>query len=154
MGAVLKMPAANPKTIDVLVKEIRTHLYDAKGAESKYQKHRLTAGQKLLELRARIEAGEAGDGVSWWEWFASADISRSRKDAEKLMRMARSDDPEAAHEAEKTETRERMKTSRGAHVRSSEDEYDIVSHAMNLVAKMSEEEREEFNTKYMEKYDV
>lgn len=151
MGAVIKMGAAT-KTIDILVKEIRTHLYDAKGAESKYQKHRLAAGQKLLELRARVEAGEAGEGVSWWEWFEAADISRSRKDAEKLMRMARADDPDAAHEAEKSERRERH--AQMERRRSIDEEYDIVSHAMNLVAKMSEEEREEFNTRYTEKYNV
>lgn len=153
MGAVLKMPTA-AKTIDALVKEIRTHLYDAKGAESKYQKHRLTAGQKLLELRARVEAGEVGDGVSWWEWFETADIGRGRRDAERLMKMARSDDPDAAHEAEKAESRGAYQKRRDINVGSDSEEYDIVSHAMNLVGKMSEEQREDFNTEYMEKYHV
>lgn len=153
MSVVVRLQS--PKTIDGLVKEIRLHLYDAKGAKAKLEKHRLVAGQKLLELRSRIEAGEAGEGVSWWEWFETADIGRGRKDAEKLMRLAKADDPEAAYEEDKKRVREAVKQGRdGVYVNSKDAEYDIVSHAMNLVAKMSEEERAEFNTRYTEKYDV
>jgi hypothetical protein len=49
----------------------------------------LAAGAQLLALRARIEAGECGD-VDWWEWF-DANVRHSRKDAEKLMRIAEAD---------------------------------------------------------------
>lgn len=150
MTNVVALKEAN--SIDKLVAEIRGHLYDAKGAETKFNKHRLAAGQKLLALRKRIEAGEAGE-VTWWEWFETADIGRSRRDAEKLMRMAGADDPDEAHETEKREARERMQNVRTANVRRME-EYDIVEDALNLVAKMSEEERERFDATYMETYHV
>lgn len=148
---------AAPDPIQKLITEIRGHLYDAKGAQAKFDKHRLAAGQKLLALRRRVEAGEVGEGVSWWAWFETADIGRSRKDAEKLMRMASSDDPEAAAIDERDRNREakREHRERAAEVsgrQESYEEYDIVGHAMNLVAKMSEEQREQFDETYMEKY--
>jgi hypothetical protein len=93
-------------------------LYDAKTLQGRANKHRVQAGQKLLELRQRIEAGEEGD-VAWWDWFETQDIVRSRKDAEKLMRIASAEDPEAALEDDNAKARERMRKLRdGANVRS------------------------------------
>lgn len=151
------IPIQGPLPIESLVVKIREHLVDAQNAQSKFDKHRLLAGQKLVELRERVEAGEVGEGINWWEWYGTQ-FTRSRKDAEKLMRMARSDDPEAAAESEKSQRRENMQRLRdGAHVGSNEEpdsEYDIVGHAMNIVAKMTEEERERFDASYTEKYHV
>jgi hypothetical protein len=42
----------------------------------------------LLELRTRVDA-EGGD---WWKWQIGK-FDRSRKDMEKLMRMASADEP-------------------------------------------------------------
>jgi hypothetical protein len=97
---------------------------DVTRAQSNLNKKRLVAGLRLRELRARIEAGEVGD-VSWWAFYDQhlAQV-RSRTDAEKLMRMAGADDPEAALEVERTEAKERMRKHRavaakdGANVRS------------------------------------
>ena len=61
-------------------------MYEATNHQVSMNRHRLAAGQHLLALRKRIEAGECGD-VGWWQWYA-ANVDRSRKDAEKLMRMA------------------------------------------------------------------
>ena len=80
------------------------HIYDADNAEARCLKHRLAAGQKLLSLRQRIEAGEEGD-VAWWDWFEKQDIGRGRKDCEKLMRIASADDPEAALVEDREKTR-------------------------------------------------
>jgi hypothetical protein len=55
---------------------------------------RLRAAQILLELQNRVKAGEAGD-VTWWKWFGQ-NSNRSRKDAEKLLKIARAPDPKAA----------------------------------------------------------
>src|SRR5262249_13144772 len=109
-------------------------------AESNLDKKRLAAGQRLLELRARIEAGEAGP-ISWWTFYEQ-DLARfrSRKDAEKLMRMAAADKPEAAFGAERVEAKERMQRHRaenaGANVRSIQcdqhgegDDYDALTEA-------------------------
>jgi hypothetical protein len=49
-----------------------------------------------------IEAGEVGD-VSWWAFYDQ----HLATDAEKLMRMAGADDPEAALEVERTEAKDR-----------------------------------------------
>jgi hypothetical protein len=53
--------AVKLKPIADVVVQIRGHLYDANNAEARCIKHRLAAGQKLLSLRQRIEAGEEGD---------------------------------------------------------------------------------------------
>jgi hypothetical protein len=55
--------------------------------------HRLDAGRMLLELRQRVEA-EGGD---WWKWQRGK-FGHSRKDIEKLMPLARANNPEAAIE--------------------------------------------------------
>jgi hypothetical protein len=57
--------AAREKPIAEVVVEIRRHLHGAACAEARRIKHRLAAGQLLLRLRQRIEAGEEGD-VAWW----------------------------------------------------------------------------------------
>ena len=62
-------------TLATAVTAIRRHMYEATS-------HQVS----MNALRKRIEAGECGD-VGWWQWYA-ANVDRSRKDAEKLMRMA------------------------------------------------------------------
>ena len=102
------------KSIELLVVEIRGLMLDVESAESNLGKKRLVAGQRLLELRHRVEAGEAGD-ASWWDFYDQHLAQfRTRKDAERLMRMAASDGAEAAFEAERTEARERMQKHRAA----------------------------------------
>jgi hypothetical protein len=98
-------PRAAPKTesIETLVIEIRGLMLNVTVAERDLNKKRLSAGQRLLELRARIEAGEAGD-VSWWPW-AEEHIQRSRRDMEKVMAIAMAPDPEAAAETERERNR-------------------------------------------------
>lgn len=147
------MSTGHNQTIEMLVADIRAHLLDAQGAETKFRKHRLAAGQKLVELRGRVEKGEAGDGVNWWEYY-EARFSRSRKDAEKLMQMAKADDPEAAEEEARTKNNEQHRNRRAADVRGrteSQDE-DVVDHALHLVEEMDAEERQRFDAVYMEKY--
>ena len=70
------------------------------------------AGRMLLQLRKRIEAGEAGE-TTWWHWY-SANFTRSRRDAEKCMAMASSENPEAALERERQRAREGMREYRAA----------------------------------------
>ena len=66
---------------------------------------RISAGKQLVELKARIDAGEAGKNVKWWAWYAENFKNRSRRDASKVMALARSDDPEAAAEEERAKNR-------------------------------------------------
>jgi hypothetical protein len=58
--------------------------------------------QRTGGLRTRVEA-EGGD---WWKW-QTGKFDRSRKDMEKLMRLASSEDPEAAVEDERTKQKAR-----------------------------------------------
>jgi hypothetical protein len=100
--------------------QVNAHIYDSRAAARRCDKLRLKAGQKLLEMRHRVEAGEAGD-VTWWEWFGQWSglngtvpcLLRSRKDCERLMRIAGADDPEAALEDERAKAREGMRRLRG-----------------------------------------
>jgi hypothetical protein len=82
------------------IDEIHRQLGDAITNDRKAESCRLYAGKLLLALRQRIEAGEAGEGVNWWEWYESKFV-RSRKDAEKVMRLASAEDFEAAEAKEK-----------------------------------------------------
>jgi hypothetical protein len=75
--------------LDAAVTAIRRHMYEVTRHRTSMNEHMLAAGAQLLALRARIEAGECGD-VDWWEWF-DANVRHSRKDAEKLMRIAEAD---------------------------------------------------------------
>ena len=100
------------KPIAEVVVEIRRQLLDADRAEVRRNQHRLAAGQLLLRLRQRIEAGEDGD-IAWWDWFEE-NIERSRKDGERLMRIASAEDPKAALEVERAKDRERKRIARGA----------------------------------------
>lgn len=136
------------QSLESLVTEIRGHMYDAQGAKTKFDKHRLAAGQKLLDLRRRVEAGEAGEGINWWEWYGTQ-FTRSRKDAEKLIRMASADDPEEAFEEDRAKRRKsQIKTME----RSAPSDDDIVDRALNLIEEMDAEQRERFDAAYRERY--
>ena len=102
-------------SISELVVEINKRIYDSNSAKNRCNKLRLKAGQLLLQLRQRIEAGEEGD-IAWWEWFGNlgsngqaAILLRGRKDAERLMRIASAEDPEQALEDERAKAREGMR---------------------------------------------
>ena len=78
--------------------------------QQKAHSARVECGVALLALRARIEAGEAGE-ISWWSWYALK-FTRDRRDAERVMAIASAENPQAAHEAEKAATRQRMQAFR------------------------------------------
>jgi hypothetical protein len=77
-----------------LVIKIRTDLYELRNAEARAAKHRLSAGQQMLALRKRIEAG----GGNWWDYYKEKLLDfRSRKDAEEIMREAEDDESKCMH---------------------------------------------------------
>lgn len=69
--------------------------------------HRLEAGRMLVDLRRRVEA----EGDDWWKW-QKGKFARSRKDIEKLMRLAKADDPEATMAEHRSKVRDEVKRSR------------------------------------------
>lgn len=148
------------KPLDALVIEIRGRVHDAGRAETTCAKHQLQAGLRLLELRSRIEGGEAGE-VSWWDWYETqfTGYIKSRKYAERLMKWARADDPDAAREADIEKENDRQRAARqetdDLEPTGSNDDQpdtDIVDKALRLVAKMTTNEREQFHSQYMEQY--
>jgi hypothetical protein len=94
------------ETLDQTVKRIEASFAKIETYSKKVGDHRITAGKLLVELQARIEAGEAGDGVKWWHWYAEHFKNRTRRDATKVMALARSGDPDAAAEEEREKNRE------------------------------------------------
>ena len=114
------------ETIDELVIEINTQFRQAQEAEWKTENCRIYAGQLLLGLRERVEAGECGEGVWWWKWYDNH-FTRSRRDAERVMAIARSEDPDSAAEAERHACRT-----------------PITERAIRLVRRMTSDERKEF----------
>jgi hypothetical protein len=127
-----------------LVEAINLKLNLAVFADNEGHHHRLDAGRLLLELRTRVEA-EGGD---WWKWQIGK-FDRSRKDMEKLMRLASAEEPDAAVQAEREGTRARMRRLRGngAHVRSKPDDVD---HILYAVRALTDDQRAELFTKLKE----
>jgi len=78
--------------------------------QQKAHSARVECGMELLALRARIEAGEAGQ-INWWNYYQQK-FTRDRRDAERIMAIASAENPQAAHEAEKAATRQRMQAFR------------------------------------------
>jgi hypothetical protein len=65
--------------------------------QKKVQARRIKIGHLLLELQQRIDAGGNGDLCTFWGWYEDT-FTRSRRDAERLMAIARDDNPEAAYQ--------------------------------------------------------
>lgn len=137
-------------SIGDLVEAINLKLNLSIFADNEGHHHRLEAGRMLLELRARVEA-EGGD---WWKW-RNGKFDRSRKDMEKLMRMASADDPEGAAEKEKSDRRESMKRIRvrGAHMGSNRRQpTSDVDHILYAVRTLTDDQRAELFTKLKEMF--
>ena len=88
-----KQPTRKPKSaphnagssLTDAVTEINIEFDAADKADRKFDRHRIEAGHKLLMLRKRIEAGEAGKDVEWWAWYRQQHFIKKRRDAEKVM---------------------------------------------------------------------
>jgi hypothetical protein len=104
--------------------------------------HRLNAGRMLLELRHQVEA----EGADWWQW-QKGHFSRSRKDLEKLMRLASADETEAAIEEywqKDAEQRRKARAKNGADVCSNPIERILKS--VRALAKQPAEPKPEIKT--------
>ena len=97
-------------SLDEAVVDIHKEFQRVVDAHGKLMAARIRCGVKLLALKARIEAGEAG-AIGWWAWYDTK-FARDRRDAERVMAIAAAQNPEAVHEEEKVATRERMRVLR------------------------------------------
>ena len=89
---------ATQRTMQHLVLDIRKRFAHAVEAYGKFNAARIKLGQDLLEARARVEAGEEGSGITWWQWFEK-NFPQSRSTAEKAMQIVAAENPQAADEA-------------------------------------------------------
>jgi len=89
---------ATHRTMRHLVLDIRKHFAHAVEAYGKFNAARIKLGQDLLEARVRVEAGEEGSGIAWWQWFEK-NFPQSRSTAEKAMQIAAAENPQAADAA-------------------------------------------------------
>jgi hypothetical protein len=118
------------KMVDQVHREFAAAVADTKRAD----RARIRAGKLLIELRQRIEAGEAGQGIKWGKWCGE-NIARSKRDINRCIKLAQAKDPEAAHDEEKTEAVERMQKNRDE--RSSHP----VQYILELIAELNQEQR-------------
>src|SRR5271169_6514679 len=95
--------AAGRDPLDVTAAKIKACLARA-------DNQRITAGQLLIEARERVGAGEAGN-MEWPAW-CSANIDRSYRNVQRLIAVAKADDPQAALEENRAAARERTRRSR------------------------------------------
>src|SRR5947209_8146511 len=91
-----------PDTLEVVTRAVNAHLKKAAERQSeadrlktKADDHRISAGLLLIGLRTRVDAGEAGEDMTWTRYVRD-NIDRSERDCRKLMRLAGAPDPEAA----------------------------------------------------------
>jgi DUF3102 family protein len=89
--------------LDALCREIRE---EWQNADKNYDDARLRIGRLLVEAKTLVKDGE------WKEWCRENVPGKTERDIRRLIAMAKSADPEAAREAEKTKAREGMKATR------------------------------------------
>jgi hypothetical protein len=92
--------------LDTLAGEIRACLDKADTNQKKADDFRISAGQRLLEAKERVKKGEPGHS-NWAHWVAKH-VGRSKRDCDRCILIARSDDPVKAREEEKAATREKV----------------------------------------------
>jgi len=151
----MTLALVNTQSLDETVKAIQTKLVAADESQGKSTRYRLQAGRMLVALQERIEVHkEAGDNVKWWPWYRSK-FGRSRKDAEKIMKQARAENPEAAEVAARKQNNEEHRRSRlgkqsPADVRGNHESK--VEYILQLIEELSDNEREEFLAAIDERY--
>ena len=97
--------AAGRDPLDVTAAKIRACLLRA-------DNQRITAGQLLIEAHERVTAGEAGN-MRWQAWCL-ANIDRSYRNVQRLITVAKADDPQAALAKDRAAARARMQRLRQA----------------------------------------
>ena len=91
-GGVFEMQGPNvvqlhpePST-EELIDRVHRQFYLATTHDKKAFNARVQVGETLITPRARVEQGEMGAGVKWWDWYG-LNILRSRRDGEKCIAL-------------------------------------------------------------------
>jgi hypothetical protein len=105
-----KRELAGPERVSelhaALIKEWGAHDGLIESTRKKLHARRIKIGSLLLEIKQRIDAGENGELSTFWEWFEGMVPGRSRRDAERMIEIVSSDDPEAAYQKKLEKHRE------------------------------------------------
>jgi hypothetical protein len=148
-------------SIDQMIDEIHKNFAAEREAGNRADRARIRAGQLLLTMRERIEAGEAGKNVGWWDWYKD-NIVRSRRDAEKVMALARNADPEEAAAIERASNREAVAKTRAKSTAAysktdsnadQDDEDDPVEVVLGLIGEMTTRQRQRLFAALRSKYE-
>lgn len=137
-------------------------------ARNKAHSMRVEIGLDLIDLKRRVDAGEArkaGEPQEFWVWIKLR-VGRSLQDMRKCIALAKAEDPEAAAAQERADTRERVRK----HREKQEEEqpraystrpaevvkFDPVERALDqirgVLAALSEDERRQVITQLKEDY--
>jgi hypothetical protein len=115
-------PPDTRSPLDRLRDEIAAGFKEVDQHEGRAEAARIAVGRKLIEARALVDAGHRHSGgafvPTWTAWCGENVPGRSLRDIRKVMKLARADDPAAAHEAEKAGTRDRVAKHRAYNARS------------------------------------
>ena len=131
-------------SLDAAIRAIHVEFAKALDADGKAIRHRLAAGRMLVALQQKIDRAEddetrAAKAMGWWSRYRSKFV-RSKRDAQRVMAMARAEDREAAAEEEVKQTRERMRQYRGGGARASPsrggDFEEVVNFAVRAVERV------------------
>jgi hypothetical protein len=94
------------RSVDDLRRPVISKWTEVDNVFNKFKVTRLDLAYLLLELKTLIDNGEAGELVVWWEWFDD-NIGRSKEYAEKLLALAKSENPAAKYEEQMARERHR-----------------------------------------------
>lgn len=115
--------------------------------------HRLDAGRLFLDLHRRVEE----EGADWWKW-QKGKFTRSRRDIEKLMKMARAADPEVAATSARAKDAQnsRQYRARRKATDAADRQSQLVDDALRAVdpfmRQMTDPQRHEFMAQLQERY--
>ena len=128
-------------SLEQMMNEFHRQFDIAETSDKKSNNARLKAGQLLKDMRKQVEA----NGEKWWPWFEAHSV-RSRKDAEELLEIVGSDDPEAAYEEGKERQRYRM-----SRARAREKEFPVEA-LKKKIGKLTDEQRHELSAWFRSEY--
>ena len=131
-------------------------------ARDKARGIRIDIGLELIDLKRRVDAGEArraGEPEEFWVWIKLRN-NRSLRDMRKCIALAKAENPEAASAKEREDARVRMKRIRTERANSSPPaqvvQFDPVERALDqfrsLIEGLSDDERKRFLVRAREMY--
>jgi hypothetical protein len=127
-------------------------------ARNKAQSIRVEIGLELIELKRRVDAGEArkaGEPQEFWVWIKLR-VNRSLQDMRKCIALAKAKDPEAAAAQEREDARGRMQKVRKERANSSRPaqvvKFDPLARIMDEIENLTDEDRTQLFVQLKEKY--